>query len=168
MMTRLRRRAGFTLIELLVVIAIIAILIALLVPAVQKVREAAARAQCQNNLKQLSLACINAADTFKGQLPPSVGTWPGKTGTPNNGNGGILFHLLPYVEQKPLYQSSFSGSDPDNRNNGPPGNSSNPTYSQWNIQWSNGSSIPTYWCPSDPTSYTQTNWYGSRTMSTSY
>jgi prepilin-type N-terminal cleavage/methylation domain-containing protein/prepilin-type processing-associated H-X9-DG protein len=89
-----RRRWGFTLIELLVVIAIIAVLIALLVPAVQKVREAAARADCQNNIKQLGLGVQNFHDTFK-VLPPGMVTGP-------NLKVGVTTLILPYIEQAPL------------------------------------------------------------------
>src|SRR5437660_218528 len=72
---RWTRWRGFTLIELLVVIAIIAILIALLVPAVQKVREAAARADCSNNLKNISLATVHASDVYK-KMPIGMGMYP--------------------------------------------------------------------------------------------
>ncbi len=94
-----RRRTGFTLIELLVVIAIIAILIALLVPAVQKVRAAAARTQCANNLKQLALGCHNFADAYK-QFPPG-GLYTGG-GTVETAGWSAL--ILPYVDQGPLDQ----------------------------------------------------------------
>ena len=97
-------RKGFTLIELLVVIAIIAMLIGLLIPAVQKVREAAARAQCQHNLKQIGLACHNFADAHGGRFPPVKVLGPAPQfcvfGPTKHGMGTFL---LPYLEQQALY-----------------------------------------------------------------
>src|SRR5215203_2823363 len=140
-------RRAFTLIELLVVIAIIAILIGLLLPAVQKVRAAAQRMTCSNNIKQLSLATVHAADANNGMLPPSVGLYPGPgTARPNQSNGGIILHILPFMEQDNLFKASLVNPDPDGRNG------SNPTYSQWTAPIQN-SRVKTVICPSD---YTQT------------
>jgi prepilin-type N-terminal cleavage/methylation domain-containing protein len=120
-------RAAFTLIELLVVIAIIAILIGLLLPAVQKVREAAARTQCTNNLKQMGLALHNYAGTYNGKLPPF---WDTQVALKS-----LFFNILPYIEQQPLYQA-YNSTTPSTYY-GPNGVGS--------------TVVPLYVCPSDNT-----------------
>ena len=122
------------------VIAIIAILIALLVPAVQKVREAAARAQCLNNLKQIGLACLSHHDVMK-RLPPGgandqppFGTQPGSSG---NWGSSWMVYILPYIEQVPLYnQWQFSGQSG--------------AFNAINNAAASGIEIPVYFCPSSP------------------
>jgi prepilin-type N-terminal cleavage/methylation domain-containing protein/prepilin-type processing-associated H-X9-DG protein len=128
-------RHGFTLIELLVVIAIIAILIGLLLPAVQKVREAAARTQCQNNLHQMALAVHNFHDTYGWIVP--VHDEP-------TYQGGWLVHILPFIEQTAQYQGilSIPGA------NGAP----DPVYGNGGmdaVPYCN-TIVRTYHCPSDP------------------
>ena len=126
---RNRVRFAFTLIELLVVIAIIAILIALLLPAVQQAREAARRTQCKNHLKQIGLALHNYHDAF-GVFPMGY-HWP--LGT------GWSYHLLPYLDQAPLYNSFTVGTP------------TTATTSIWRSdapQAALGVAIPVFRCPS--------------------
>jgi len=142
------RRRGFTLIELLVVIAIIAILIALLVPAVQKVREAAARTQCTNNLKQIGLGCHNFESTFK-RLPPLYGganipanvpvAAPAASSKFPNVFGSTTVFILPYIEQDNLYKSMANQSPAHYNPNTP---------AAPNTAWLKV--VPTYVCPADP------------------
>jgi prepilin-type N-terminal cleavage/methylation domain-containing protein/prepilin-type processing-associated H-X9-DG protein len=130
-MIRHRMRTGFTLIELLVVIAVIAILISLLVPAVQKVREAAARTQCQNNLKQIGIALHNYS-TQRGRFPAGGDPWPWGASL----DFTCLAHLLPFIEQQNLYdQINFSAL----------------AYGPFNAGV-RAMPIPTFTCPSDPIS----------------
>jgi prepilin-type N-terminal cleavage/methylation domain-containing protein len=126
-----RQRPAFTLIELLVVIAIIAVLIGLLLPAVQKVREAAARMQCQNNLKQLAMAVHN--------FHSARGTFPANSiysYDPTGPNWSWLAHILPQIEQDNLYnQANIGGSPPNNINQSLP---------------QIATRVKTFLCPSDP------------------
>jgi prepilin-type N-terminal cleavage/methylation domain-containing protein len=159
---RRQRRSAFTLIELLVVIAIIAVLIGLLVPAVQKVREAAARISCTNNLRQLGLAVQHYTNDNKQKLPPVSGSQLGPAmvytpgATPVGGNDGTIFYwLLPYIEQDNVYNAHSNNLSGDFYSYGETGLMP-PLSVSADLPYYPGSamtavSIKLYLCPSDPT-----------------
>jgi prepilin-type N-terminal cleavage/methylation domain-containing protein len=148
-----RTSSGFTLIELLVVIAIIAILIGLLLPAVQKVREAAARIQCTNNLKQMVLATHSFNDA-NGRLPRMM-TWDG--GSAGCGWDTWYGQILPYIEQGNIYARAIGASGG--------GTGASGTGSIWATGSSNSTTvIKTFICPSDSTltnGLSSYNWAGT-------
>lgn len=144
-------RAGFTLIELLVVIAIVALLIGLLLPAVQKVREAAARAKCQNNLHQIGLA-LHGYESANGRFPPGYRD-PRPDTQPGPGWGWAVY-LLPYVEQVNLY----SQIDPDHTVFGNGSNATVPTPQTL-------TPLSVFRCPSDPGPPANANFDGHATAS---
>src|SRR5260370_392257 len=142
-----RRWRGFTLIELLVVIAIIAILIALLVPAVQKVREAAARTHCINNLKQIGVGLHNYHSAFN-KFPPMGRLTPAAQNNGVEERSNLWISLLPYIEQQNIYKMS-RGPSPrfpsiDDANTAPNSLASK--------------AISIYLCPSDGTSQPTSTW----------
>ena len=132
------RPRGFTLFQILVILALLVMLFGLLFSAVGRVRQAAARTQSQNNLKQLALGAINAADTNGNKLPPGSANWyPSAMPAPNNGYGPCLFHMAPYIEQQNLYKASFTKVG------------DTPVYASWKAA---GRPVKVYMAPGDPTS----------------
>jgi prepilin-type N-terminal cleavage/methylation domain-containing protein len=154
------QHTAFTLIELLVVIAIIAVLVGLLLPAVQKVREAANRAQCQNNLRQISLGTAHCADAHQGELPPAFWCYPCRNPIPahNQLEAAPSVWILPFVEQQNIYDQIMAVVNA-------PGYATSANALNNPTKWNSKSPvvIKIYSCPSDATLKPATGYPGSPT-----
>lgn len=127
-------RRGFTMTQLLVIIAVLALLLGFMLYAVQRVRDSGSRAVSQNNLSQITLATVKTADDFNGKMPPGQeGFYPAPAIQEGNGYGPCLFHVLPNLDNAPVYKSGKQNSS---------------IYAAWNTK---GKVIKSYFGPGDPT-----------------
>jgi type II secretory pathway pseudopilin PulG len=152
---RLRTRRAFTLVELLLVFAIASVLVGLLLPAIQKMRERASAKWCSNNLRQIGAGFLRMHDAHH-KLPPALGWYPMTAfpGKPQTGSyGNPFFHLLPFIGQGPLFQSTATET------------AAGPVYRPWQPDESPAFTRPIdlFVCPSDPgnTGVLDNGWAGS-------
>src|SRR5437868_1243676 len=147
---RSSRRSAFTLIELLVVIAIIAVLIGLLLPAVQKVREASARSVCQNNLKQIALGAMSFESAYNRLPPGQLANVPGMSRDSQDAQWfGSLVFILPYVEQDAIFRKLETSMDVNTLGNRPVPEGQQGWWRSANDYALAQSKIKTFMCPSD-------------------
>ena len=136
-----KSRAGFTVIELIVVMAVIGILVALIAPAIQNAREASRRAQCQNNLRQIGIG-LNAHEAARGQYPSGSSVPRAHPKPPvMNSSVSICYQLLPYMDQRPLFNRVDTDEDGDGSKDEPPTSATNGAVLKI--------SVPAFMCPSD-------------------